>query len=1144
MSKSGKLVAALSALLLVVLVAPSSAEEPVRLLREPTLSAESIAFRFAGDLWSVPRAGGAARRLTASVGRELDPQFSPDGRSVAFTGEYDGNLDVYVMPAGGGEPLRLTYHPGEDRAVGWTRDGKSVLFRSYRDNGVNDERLWTVPAVGGWPKRLPLPEAYTGSFSPDGKRLAYMPHQRFQLAWKRYRGGEATFVWIVDLDSLELHPVPRERSNDSYPTWAEDGRVYFLSDRDGTVTLYRHDPATDAVERVFANDGLDLKFAQAGPGAVVFERFGEIGLFDLASGAVSFPEISIASELEATRARYEKVGDQVQAAAISPTGARAVVSARGEIFTVPAEKGDARNITRSSRGADRDPAWSPDGKTLAWTSDATGEAALHLAPADGLAEARALAPPEPAFLYRPVWSPDGKRIALTDQALRLWIVDVASGQWTKVDTDTYDHPARTLDPAWSPDSRWLAYSKRGTTQIHSIWLHELASGRTRPLTDGLADAVLPVFDASGKYLWLAASTDFGPTAPWLDMTSVEHPVSRSLWLALLAADTESPFPPESDEEKGEAAVDDEKGGEAKGTKTAKGAAGKKADEEPDKSAAPPATRVDFDGIARRLVAAPGIEAAYWQALAPGKAGELVLLAAPELVDPDAEDDLGAGELWHYSIEKREAKKLADKIAEVHVSADGEKMLVRAGDDWSIVPAGEAIEAGKGEIAVGALETLVAPRAEWHQIYHEAWRLERDFFYDPNHHGLDLEAAERRYERYLDGLADRDDLNYLLTEALGELSVGHMYVGGGDGAKAKEVPGGLLGADWTIENGRYRVARIYSGESWNPELEAPLDKPEVGAKVGDYLIAVEGRVVAPPDSIYAAFEATAGKRVRIRLAADPAGKGARDATVIPIANERRLRYRAWVEENRRTVERLSEGRIGYFHLPNTAGAGYESFNRYFFPQIDKQALLVDERYNGGGLIADYFVELLAREPMWGVAARAGTDMVSPAGALYGPKAMLINRHAGSGGDALPWMFRYKGLGPLVGTRTWGGLVGIWDYPERSTAGRVTAPRGGLYTINGKWEVENLGVDPRLRDRDHAARLPRRPRPAAREGGRAAARGARAGPTGVTGSSTLPRLPDHALALRSATVKAIRVHVDRRARSVLVLDEIPEPRAGAG
>ncbi len=1025
---------------------PAGAEEPIRLFRQPTLAADSIAFVFAGDLWSAPRAGGEARRLTAHAGIERDPVFAPDGRSIAFTGEYDGNVDVYVMPAAGGAPRRLTFHPGDDRVVGWTRDGGEVLFRSVRDNGVNDERLWTVPAAGGWPQRLPLPEAWAGSFSPDGARLVYMPHERFQLSWKRYRGGQSTFLWIVDLATLDLHPVPRVRSNDSSPAWAEDGRIYFLSDREGTVTLFRHDPATDEVARVFANDGLDLKQAQAGPGAIVFERFGEIGLYELATGAVSFPRITIASDLEGIRPRFEKVGDAVTAATISPSGARAAFSARGEIFTVPAEKGDPRNLTRSSGAADRDPAWSPDGETLAWLSDAGGDTALHLAPADGLGSARRLPPPEPAFLYRPVWSPDGARLALHDQALRLWIVEVASGEWTRVDTDTYDHPFRTLDPAWSPDSRWLAYSKREKSHVHSVYLYDVAERSTHRLTDGLADARLPVFDASGKYLWLAASTDFGPTAPWLDMTSVERPVSRSVWLVVLASDEPSPFPPESDEEEGATAREDkakepsDTGGEPTGAKKT-----------------PPPTRVDFEGIERRVVPVPGLEPRHWQALAPGKAGELLLLEAPELAGAD-DEELGAGALSRYSIEKREAEELADEVAELHVTPGGEKMLFRSGESWTIAGTAGPVEKGEGKLDLAAMAARIDPPAEWRQIYREAWRLQRDFFYDPGFHGLDLAAAEARYERFLPGLAHRDDLNYLLVEMLGELSVGHLYVAGGDAPAAERVAGGLLGADWSIENGRYRIARLFSGESWNPELAAPLDRPEVGARVGEYLIAIEGRELAPPESLYAPFEGTAGKRVRIRLAADPSGKGARDVTVVPIASERQLRYRAWVEGNRREVERLSGGKLGYVHLPNTAGAGFESFNRYFFAQIDRPGMLLDERYNGGGLVADYVVEILAREPMWGVAARAGTDMLSPAGAHYGPKAMLINRHAGSGGDALPWMFRHLGLGPLVGTRTWGGLVGIWDYPELVDGGMVTAPRGGLYTVHGEWEVENQGVEP--------------------------------------------------------------------------------------
>lgn len=1054
-----------AAILLATFLAPVlAAEGPPRLLRQPALSASEIAFAFGGDLWVAPRAGGEARRLTAHAGMERDPAFSPDGRRIAFTGEIDGNIDVYVVDAAGGSPLRLTWHPGPDQAVGWSPDGERVLFRSARDNGTRTARLWSVPVAGGWPERLPLPEAFWGTHSPDGARFAYMPHERFQLSWKRYRGGEATFVWIADLASLEIQAVPRGNANDSYPAWAEDGRIYFLSDREGRVTLFRYDPATREVARVYANDGLDLKNARPGPGAVVFERFGEIGLYDLATGAVTYPPIRVTPDLAALRPRFAKVGEEAGAGAISPTGARAAFSARGEIFTVPAEKGAPRNLSRSPGAADRDPAWSPDGQTVAWLSDQSGEYALHLAPQSGLGEVRRIPLGDPpSFFYRPHFSPDGTRLALTDKRLNLWIVEVASGAMTKVDTGTYDHPERSLDPAWSPDSRYLAYTRRQRSHVHDVFVHDVAAKTSHRLTDGLADARFPVFDPSGKYLWFAASTDFGPTSPWLDMTSVERPVSRSVWLAVLAAGEPSPFAPESDEEK--PAEKDEKSTaeKARGREKKPAAAEKKEEEKVQ-------VTVDLAGIERRIVPVPGLAAKHYQRLAPGKEGILFLLEAPELVDADA-DELPAGPLWRYELAKREATRVAGAVDEIAVSHSGEKLLVRAGDSWSIHAAEGELDLDEGKLDLDRLEARVDPLAEWRQIYREAWRLQRDFLYDPGFHGLDLAAAERRYAPWVEGLAHRDDLNYLLVEMLGEISLGHVYVGGGDLPQPPRVKGGLLGADWEVADGRYRIARVYSGESWNPDLVAPFDRPGVDARAGDYLIAVEGRELRPPASLFAAFEATAGREVRLRLAADPEGKGAREVTVVPVENESRLRYRAWVEENRRRVAERSGGRLGYLHLPNTAGAGFESFNRYFFPQIDREGLVVDERNNGGGLVADYIVEVLGRKLLWAVASREGEPMLSPSGALYGPKVMLINRHAGSGGDALPWMFRELGLGPLVGTRTWGGLVGIWDYPDLIDGGAVTAPRGGLYTRHGRWEVENVGVAPdhevEITPRDFAA-----------------------------------------------------------------------------
>ena len=1054
-------------LLLLAAAHPAAADEPPRLLRQPTLSAHEIAFAFAGDLWVAPRAGGEARQLTTHPGLERDPVFSPDGSRIAFTGEIDGNVDVYVVPTAGGAPQRLTWHPGPDQVVGWSPDGSRILFRSARDSASRGTRLWSVPATGGWPERLPLPEAFWGTYSPDGARLAYMPYERSQLSWKRYRGGQVTHTWIVDLASLAVEAVPHGNANDSYPSWAEDGRIYFLSDREGAVTLFRFDPATKGTERVFTNDGFDLKNARPGPGAVVFERFGEIGLYDLASGRVSFPEIHVTPDLAALRPRWTKVGDRAGAGAISPTGARAAFSARGEIFTVPAEKGDPRNLSRSPGAADRDPAWSPDGQTVAWLSDESGEYALHLAPQSGLGEVRRIPLGEPpSFFYRPLFSPDGNWIALTDKRLNLWVVELATGAMTKVDTATYDHLTRAIDPAWSPDSRYLAYTRRQPSLLHDVYLFDVAAKRTHRLTDGLADATQPVFDASGKYLWFAASTDFGPTSAWLDMTGVEHPVTRAVYLAILAAGEPSPFAPESDEEKPAAAAATKAAGKEKGKKPAD--AGKQTEAEKEKESV--RVQVDLDGIARRIVPVPGISPQHYYRLAAGKAGVLFFLQAAELTGAD-EEGPSAGPLWRYELEKRKATRLANGIDAVEVSRDGEKLLVHSGAGWSIHATTGELDLSKGRLPLDRLEVRVDPPAEWRQIHHEAWRLERDFLYDPGFHGLDLKATEERYARWLDGLAHRDDLNYLLVEGLGELSLGHVYVGGGDLPEPPRVRGGLLGADWEVANGRYRIARIYSGESWNPGLVAPLDRPGVDARVGDYLIAVEGRELRATDSLYAAFEATAGRTVRIRLAADPEGKGAREATVTPVESEMGLRYRGWVEDNRRRVEERSGGRLGYLHLPNTAGAGYSSFNRYFYPQIDRDGLVVDERNNGGGLIADHIVEVLGRRPLWAVATREGIPMRSPAGALYGPKVMLINRQAGSGGDALPWMFRELGLGPLVGTRTWGGLVGIWDYPGLIDGGRVTAPRGGLFTRNGRWEVENVGVAPdyevELTPRDFAA-----------------------------------------------------------------------------
>ena len=1050
--------------------APAASTATPLLLRTPTVSATAVVFAYADDLWIVGRDGGAARRLTTGVGIESHPLFSPDGRTVAFTGQYDGNTDLFTVPVAGGEPRRLTWHPGRDQLLSWSADGVSLFFLSSRASGTDDAHLFSVPAAGGWPERLPLPSVWMASPSPDGKRLAYVPHGQWQRAWKRYRGGQTTPIWLVDLATLAVEKVSRANSNDGWPMWV-DGAVYFLSDRDGAVALYRYDTADRKVTRAFANDGLDLKSASAGPGAIAVERFGEIGLYDVALGQVKWLDIHVEGDLPGVRPRWTDVGEEITAAAISPSGKRAVFAARGDIFTVPAEKGDARNLTHSSAAADRDPSWSPDGKTIAWLSDglgdASGEYALHLAPQDGSGEVRriTLGSP-PSFFYEPLWSPDGKKIALYDKRLTLWIVDVAGGGLTKVASDRFETPYRTLEPAWSPDSRYLAYTRQLPSHLHAIFVYALDSRISTQATDGLSDARFAVFDRGGKYLYFTASTDFGPAATWLDMSSVDHPVSRAVYVAVLDRKEPSPLAPESDEEgtpetaesaDGAAAKDSAKSPAKKGTFD-------KDKDQPEKGADAaaakiPVVKIDFDRLGQRTLALP-VPVRNYVGLAAGKAGELFLLEGPavEAVDSDGPPPLT---VQKFDLAKRKVEKLADAVTDFSLSADGEKMLLQSGEKWSIAGTAGPVEAEGEEtkaLDLAGLQAYVDPRAEWRQMFHEAWRIQRDFLYDPRAHGLDLAAAEKKYSIYLPGLGSRTELNYLFEEMLGEIGVGHVFVGGGDLPEAPQVPGGLLGADYEIAGGRYRFARVYDGESWNPKLRAPLTQPGVNVAAGDYLIAVDGRDVRPPASVYGFFENRAGKSVRLRVAKDAAGKEARDVTVVPIADEEDLRYRAWVEDNRRTVDRLSGGKLGYVHLPDTASGGFLNFNRYFFSQTEKLGLVVDERFNHGGLLADYIVDYLNRPLRSLEMAREGEDFRSPGGAIQGPKVMLINEMSGSGGDALPWYFRKANSGQLVGTRTWGGLVGIYDYPTLLDGGGVTAPRVAIYGLDGKWEVENQGIPP--------------------------------------------------------------------------------------
>jgi len=1053
-------------LLLVAFATPAAqAQDRPLLATNPTLSRTHVAFVYAGDLWTVPRAGGEAVRLTAGVGTETGPQFSPDGTTLAFTAEYDGNLDVYTIPVTGGVPRRLTYHPSADFVTGWTPDGKRVLFTSTRisENG-RFSRLFTMAVDGVFPEALPLPMGNEGAMSPDASRVAYVPIPRAFNIWKRYRGGHATPIWIASLADSSVERVPRQDSNDFNPMWTAGapGRVFFLSDRDGPVTLFAYDTATKQVSRLVENNGLDIKSASAGPDGIVYEQFGGLNLLDLKGGQSRRIDVRVAADLAGVRPKYEKVASRIVNYAMSPTGARAIFEARGEILSVPAEKGDVRNLTNSSAAADRDPAWSPDGRWVAYFSDESGEYALHLRDQSGRGEVKKIAlTSPPSFYYSATWSPDSKKVAFYDKRMILWYVPIDKGVPVKVD-ESSGGGASTLTPAWSPDSRWIAYAKMLKSWMRAVFVYSMDEGKAYQVTDGLSDARYPVFDTSGKYLYFTASTNIGPTNSGLDMSAYPMLSTRSVYLAVLKKTDASPLAPESDEEK----VGDAKPGDkpaekpAEGEKKGEAAGEEKAEEKTEKPAAkkePPRVVIDIEGIGQRILALPVPERnIIW--LGAGKANILFIAEAPLLTRAMPSAGPATLTVQKYDLEKRKLDKVLEGVNGFDVSANGEKMLYRQQQDWFIVSTTQPVKPGEGKLKTDAMEVRVDPLAEWNQMYREVWRLERDFFYDPHHHGLDLKATEKKYEPYLKSLAHRSDLNYLFGEMLGELTVGHLYIGGGDAPEAKRVPGGLLGCNFSIENGRYRFARVFNGENWNPSLRAPLTQPGVNVQAGEYLLAVNGRDLSASENVYSRFENTADKSVVLRVGASADGSGSREVTVVPVSSEANLRYLAWIEGNRRKVDTLSGGKLAYVHLPDTASGGFTNFNRYYFAQIDKDGAVIDERFNGGGSAADYIVDALRKPVLSYWTGREGMDMTTPAGVLQGPKVMITNEFAGSGGDLMPWMFRRMKIGALVGKRTWGGLVGIGGYPTLVDGGSVTAPHFAFYSPESQWEVENHGVAP--------------------------------------------------------------------------------------
>ncbi|MBC5824689.1 MAG: PD40 domain-containing protein [Candidatus Eremiobacteraeota bacterium] len=1025
------------------------------LFQNPTLSASQIAFEYGGEIWTVDRAGGQARRLVTGFDLEGAPYFSPDGSRLAFSGNYDGNIDVYVVPSSGGDPRRLTYHPGADVAVGWTPDGKNILFRSARASYADEDMLYTVPITGGFPKPLPLGMAEFGSYSADATHLAYVPTGQWEPQWQRYRGGQTTPIWIADLADSSVTEIPRDNTNDRNPMWV-GGTVYFLSDRSGPATLYAYDTLTRRVRQLMRDNGLDFLSANAGPGGVVYAQLGSLHLYDIATQSAHTVPVTIAADLPQVRPHWMKVGDQIQNANISPSGVRAVFESHGDIFTVPALHGDVRNITNTPTVADRDPAWSPDGRWIAYFSDRSGEYALHLKDQKGLQQARVITLPSPSFFYTPTWSPDSKKIAYSDKHMNLWYVDIDHPRPVRVDTAPYEaFGALSFNEQWSPDSRWLTYNKQLSNFLNGVFVYSIDDHRPRQITDGMSDSRNPVFDQDGRYLYFLASTNTALTSNGLDMTSDQHPTSSNLYMAVLKEDSASPVKPQSDEER----VTDEptpspKPSSRAGAKGAHASSAAKPSSEGKPREETPQVSIDFDGLLQRIISLP-VPAANYVQLNAGEAGQVFLLRAPlTTVEPQPPPM----SVLKFDLHSRKTLPLANGVTGFALSFNGKKMLVNQDDHWSIVGTEAPADPGEGAIATDDMELQSQPRQEWAQMYHETWRIERDFFYDKHFGGLNIARTEQRFAAFLPGIGSRNDLSFLLRQMLSYLSTGHLFVNGGAQPPLQHVNVGLLGADYSVQQGRYRFAKIYSGQNWNPELQAPLTQPGATVHAGEYLLAVNGRPLHADQDVYSAFEGTAGKQIVIKVGPSAEASGSRDITVTPVRNEGALRNYEWIDHNRAEVDRLSGGKLGYVYLPDTQYGGFTNFNRYFFAQVNKQGVILDERFNHGGQIADYIIDMLQRKPMGILVPREGRITLDPPLAIYGPKVMIINQYAGSGGDAMPWYFRNAKIGPLVGVRTWGGLVGIGGYPALMDGGGVTAPRIAIGGLHGQWEVEGHGIAP--------------------------------------------------------------------------------------
>jgi tricorn protease len=1144
-----KLLATLLAFSCTALAADPPPRIDARMLQTPAVSATQLAFVYAGDIWIAPKDGGDAVRLSTPRGSEQFPRFSPDGTRLAFSGNYEGDTDLYSIPVTGGEPLRLTHHGANDRMLGWYPDGQSILFASKMASFTERvNQLYRIAATGGLPERLPVPYGEFGAISPDGKRLAYTMIDTSFATWKRYRGGMAPDIWIYDLEKGTAELAAPSDANDSQPMW-HGATLYFLSDRGegARANLWNYDPATKAVRQVTHFLDHDVRFPSIGPADIVFESHGRLHLLDLATEDVREIDITLVTDRATLRPRVVGVGGEIRNSTLTPTGKRVLLEARGDIFSMPVENGVVRNLTESSGVAERYPSASPDGKWVAYFSDRSGEYELCVRPADGKGSEIQITKLGPGYRYQPQWSPDSKKLVFIDQAMRIYHCDLAAKKWNVVGRQMwmYHGDLTRFTVSWSADSRYFAYAADQENRQTAIAIVDTVEKKAHRVTSGYYDEDLPVFDPAGKYLYYRARRWFDPIYSELDNTWI-YANGQALVAVPLQRDTPSPLAPRNDEEpvkkeekkpaeprpattapglegtwKGTVALPDEElkftltlkvaadGAITGSVVTAKGersdvtgkldATGKafsltsklaeqsvtfegklegdtfsgtarvedadltvKATREPaptvaDTKPAPPANpaprpvAIDLEGFeARGVILPPNGGRFEWLGAVPGK---LLFTRAPRVGS-----NTNTYPLAVYDFEKREEKPLHDDAPSLELSADGKRLLIVKGNTWRVIGSADAPKFDK-TLATGTLEARIDPAAEWKQIFTDAWRIQRDFFYDPKLHGVDWPAQRERYGKLIDDCVTRSDVNYVLGELLGELNSSHTYRSGGDlqdTAPSRTV--GYLGCDFALEQGAYRIVRILEGASWDLNVRSPLRQPGVKVKSGDWLLAVNGRPLDTSKDPWAAFLGLAGKTVFLTVNDRPVLDGAREVLVQPIASESDLRQYAWIEENRRRVDAATGGQIGYIYVLSTAIEGQNQLVRQFRAQVHKPGLIIDERWNSGGQIPDRFVELLSRKVTNYYAVRDGRDWQSPFIAHSGPKAMLANGWSGSGGDCFPFLFRQMNLGPLIGTRTWGGLIGMTGSPRLIDGGEVTVPTFAIYDRAGKWIIEGYGVDP--------------------------------------------------------------------------------------